>query len=68
MTQRTRKFFGIILVLVWMIIYALFAMALAVGILPGASRWVELIFYALAGLLWTIPVALIIKWMAKPDS
>ncbi|WP_350334484.1 DUF2842 domain-containing protein [Coralliovum pocilloporae] len=68
MKQRTRKFFGVILVLIWMIFYALLAMTIAVAKLPEASRLFELVYYALAGLLWTIPVAIIIKWMAKPDE
>lgn len=69
MRQRTRKFIGIILTLVWLFVYVLVAMAVGVAIFGGRfGGFAQLAFYIVAGLGWLPVVMLIIKWMARPDS
>jgi len=65
MSSPTRKILGTCLLLAFIAIYALVTLALATAILPSASPGIELAFYALAGLVWTLPAAMIISWMAK---
>lgn len=65
---RTRKLVGAIVLLVFLAIYALLAMLVAVTLQVNASKWVELIYYVVAGLAWTIPAGAIIWWMQQPDS
>ena len=65
---RTRKLIGAIVLLVFLAIYALLAMLVAVTLQVNASKWVELIYYVVAGLAWTIPAGAIIWWMQQPDS
>ena len=65
---RTRKLVGAIGLLVFLAIYALLAMLVAVTLQVNASKLVELIYYVVAGLAWTIPAGAIIWWMQQPDN
>ncbi len=65
---RTRKFIGMVALVVFLIVYALVVMAFAVRILPESSKLVEAVFYVAAGLAWTVPAGLLIKWMQRPDD
>jgi len=66
MSPRLRKVTGTVSLLIFIAIYALATIALSTAILPKASPGTELLFYALAGLLWALPAGMIISWMAKP--
>ncbi len=63
MTPHTKKLIGTVLMLIWLVFYALIASALAVHILPHASWYVSLLFYAAAGLLWIVPIGLALPWL-----
>ncbi len=65
MTVRTKKLIGTILILIWLPVYALLASGLAVLILPRASGLVAFLFYAIAGMLWAVPVGLMFPWMMR---
>jgi heme/copper-type cytochrome/quinol oxidase subunit 4 len=67
MTMRQRKLVGTVLMLLLVAVYALLAMLAAVVLQVGASKWVELLYYIVAGLLWVVPAAGLIWWMQKPD-
>jgi hypothetical protein len=68
MNLRTRKAVGTIATVLFLILYALAAMAVGGHFAVGRGPVTELIFYVLAGVLW-LPVAMaIIRWMAKPDA
>jgi uncharacterized membrane protein len=62
---RIKKLIGTVLILLWITIYSLMVMRLAVDILPGANWFVTLLFYAASGLLWIIPVGLAFPWMNR---
>ena len=66
MTPRIRKFLGTMIMVVFVTIYAFAAMLLSSALLPGTAWWVQTIYYAVAGLLWVVPAALLIRWMEKP--
>ena len=69
MTMRTRKLIGTILLLVMITVYSLLAMIVAVVLeVNTTSEWVELVYYAVAGLLWVVPAAWIIWWMSREDA
>lgn len=68
MTMRTRKLVGAILLLLFLAAYTLLAMLVAVTLQVNASKLVEVIYYVVAGLLWVLPAAWLIKWMQKPDQ
>ena len=68
MTIRTRKFIGAIALLVLITVYSLVAMMVAIALQVNASKWVEVLYYVVAGLAWTIPAGAIIWWMQQPDD
>ena len=63
-----RKLTGTLALIVLIVVYSLTAMTIAAAKLPGTSGLVQLIYYAVAGLLWVLPAGLIIWWMAKPRT
>jgi hypothetical protein len=68
MTLRTRKLVGAILLLVYLAIYSLAAMMVAIVLQVNGSKVAELIYYPVAGLLWVLPAMWLIKWMQRPDA
>lgn len=64
---RTRKFIGTVLMIILVLCWALFFMAVAQGRVMHAGAVVQLIYYIVAGVGWVIPAGLIIKWMSRPD-
>lgn len=68
MTSRTRKLAGTIVLLLFLSVYALIAMLVAVVLQVNASKTVELIYYVVAGLLWVLPAGALITWMQRPDG
>ncbi len=69
MTIRTRKLIGTIAMMVFLALYTLAALAVAIVLqVNQASKLAELGYYFIAGLLWIVPAGLIIRWMARPDE
>ncbi len=68
MRLRTRKFICAITMTVFVVVYALVAMALAQARpLQAASGLVQGVTYAALGLAWILPLMPLIRWMQKPD-
>jgi hypothetical protein len=68
MAQRSRKLIGTILMLGFVLVYALIAMALAQARpIQEAPGFVQGLFYVIFGLAWILPVMPLIKWMERPD-
>ncbi len=65
MSPRFKKLIGLIFILVWLPIYAFIAMGIGVRVLPYANWAIALVYYALAGTLWTVPVGLLLPWMYR---
>lgn len=65
MTPRIKKLIGTILILLWLPVYAFFAMGVAAHLLPHASWWAAMLYYALAGTLWAVPVGMMFPWMYR---
>lgn len=65
MTRRTRKFFGMIIFVSWIIIYAAAGMTVGAAVVATASPWVQIVFFIITGAIWVVPAAVIIKWMEK---
>ena len=63
MTRRTRKLVGTIVMLLFVVLYALVISAVADPILARANKVVEAVFYLIAGLAWAPPLMLLIRWM-----
>ena len=68
MTVRTRKLVGTVLLMLFLAIYALLALAAAIVLQVRDSKWLELAFDIVAGLAWVVPAGLLVKWMARSDD
>ena len=67
--RRTRKFYGAIAMVVFVVVYALVIMALAQARpLQDAPGWVRGAFYVIAGMGWILPLMPLIRWMERPDA
>jgi hypothetical protein len=64
--MRLRILFGMTVLVAGLAVYALLAMRLAVEFLP-AGQVAALLYYAVAGMAWLYPAALLTKWMQAPD-
>ena len=65
MKQRTRKLIGTVVLVLFVIVYSLTAMTIAAAKLPGTSGLTQLVYFAVAGLVWVIPAGALIYWMQK---
>jgi hypothetical protein len=65
---RTRKLIGTIILLAFVSLWALSAMALAQSVLTDINGLVAAIFYVVAGLGWVLPAMLLVRWMVRPDA
>ncbi len=68
MNIRTRKLIGTVALLVFLGLYALAALTVAIVLqVNEASKLTELAYYLVSGLVWIIPAGAIIAWMGRPD-
>jgi hypothetical protein len=65
MSPRTKKLIGTLGLLLWIFIYSLLVMRVAVSVLPDAHWAIELLFYAIAGTAWIFPVGFLLPWMHR---
>ena len=68
MSPRIKKLIGTIVILLWIPVYALFVAGWAAHLLPHASWWATMLFYALAGTLWAVPVGAMFPWMIREPA
>jgi Protein of unknown function (DUF2842) len=66
MPIRLKKFIGMVLLLVLVVVYAIIAVAFASAQLAESHWSVHLAYFAFTGVLWVLPAMAIIKWMAGP--
>ncbi len=67
--RRHRKLLGATIMIVFVVVYALVAMALSqAGPLQEASKLVQGLMYAVLGISWIFPIMPLIRWMENgPD-
>jgi hypothetical protein len=65
LSPRTKKLIGTVGLIVWLPVYALIAMRIGVAMLPDASPFLSLVYYAVAGTAWIVPVGLLLPWMHR---
>ena len=66
LSLSTRKLIGLVVLLVYMFLYAMLAMTIAVYRLPDNTA-AEVVYYLTAGILWAIPARYLLQWMQTPD-
>lgn len=67
MSGRMRKLAGTIAFLLFLGVYILIAAAIGSGRISEANGFVQFIYFLFAGLLWVVPAAILVRWMARPD-
>jgi hypothetical protein len=67
MRQRVLKFVGMLALVAFIAVNALVVMAVSATRVPMMSGLGQLVFFAVAGLVWVLPAGLIIWWMQRPD-
>ncbi|MGO9004229.1 MAG: DUF2842 domain-containing protein [Beijerinckiaceae bacterium] len=68
MPKRLRKFIGAIVMISFVMVYALMAMALAQSrLVQEASGVLQAVYYAILGMAWVVPMMPLIRWMERPD-
>jgi hypothetical protein len=68
MNARSRKLVGALVMIGFVIAYALIAMTLAqMPVIQKANGLVQGLSYALLGLLWIVPLMPLIRWMERPE-
>jgi hypothetical protein len=68
MRQRLRKLIGTAVLALFIPVYAMFVMTIAVAKLPGTGTLTQTLFFLVGGLLWVLPAGWIIRWMQRADS
>ena len=68
MTQSHRKLIGSVVILVFVCVYALVAMALAQGRITEAPKIWQTVAYVALGLAWVLPLLPLIRWMERKDT
>lgn len=68
MNIRLKKLIATLFTVGFLTLYCLFVMVLAVKLLPGTNGATQLLFYAVFGLLWVIPVGIVIRWAQRPAA
>ncbi len=68
MHRRVRKLVGTVTMVTFVCVYALVAMALAVGRVQELPALAQTVVYIILGLIWIVPLMPLIRWMEKPDS
>lgn len=65
MDVRARKALGCLILLAYIAIYSLLAASLGVALLPLLPVWAQLIYYAIAGIVWIFPLKPLFAWINK---
>ncbi|HZY69052.1 MAG TPA: DUF2842 domain-containing protein [Devosia sp.] len=67
MTRRTRSLIGTIAIIVLLIAYPVAVASLFAESLAQLPGWANIPLFALLGMLWFLPAAVVIRWMSRPD-
>lgn len=66
MTSPFRRFVGSLLLVIFLLVYVFFAQALGDVVVATKPGWIQFTYFVVAGLLWVLPAALLVKWMYAP--
>lgn len=65
MNARTRKAIGCFTLLAYLAAYPAFAAGLGVWLASLIPAWAQLIYYAIAGVVWIFPLKPLFAWMNR---
>lgn len=67
MTRRTRSLLGTIAIIVLLIAYPIGIAALLGEWLATLAPLLSIVAFAVLGIVWFLPAALVIRWMSRAD-
>ncbi len=65
---RVRKFIGMVLIISLLVFYGVLIVAFGASTWMPTNKFIEFVFYMVAGMGWAIPAGAIIWWMQRPDT
>jgi hypothetical protein len=65
MDVRQRKAIGCFVLLAYLAVYTVLAASLGVALIPIIPTWAQLIYYAIAGVVWIFPLKPLFAWMNR---
>jgi hypothetical protein len=65
MDVRQRKAIGCFVLLAYLAVYTVLAASLGVALIPTIPTWAQLIYYAIAGIVWIFPLKPLFAWMNR---
>jgi hypothetical protein len=65
MEARARKALGCFVLLADLALFTIGAATLAGALLPRAPAWAQLVFFAVAGIVWIAPLRPLFAWMNR---
>ena len=67
MPRKTRSLIGTIFIILVTIGYPVAVAVILGGWLASLPAWGSIPLFAVLGALWCLPMAVLIRWMARPD-
>jgi hypothetical protein len=68
MSSHTRKLVAALILLIYSVCFFIFAIAIAVGILPGKPVYAELLYDFVVCVIWMLPAGWLIRWAQRPSA
>ena len=65
MAGRLKRLFGTVILVAFVVVYALAALGVGNVIVASKSEAVQMMYFAVAGLAWVPPAGLLIWWMYR---
>lgn len=63
-----RKIIGIVAILTYLTVYIIIAMTIGTYLI-SSPKWLQLIYYIIAGVIWVLPLKPVMKWAnTEPQS
>ena len=66
MHVRTRKLIRAVVLLLFLLVYAMAVAGIGAGRITEASPLLQLLYFVVAGLAWVLPAGLLLRWTARP--
>lgn len=66
MTSPLRRAVGSLVLVVFLLGYVFFAVAIGDVVVASKSGWIQFAYFVVAGLIWVLPAGLIVRWMYAP--
>lgn len=65
MNSPARRFAGSVGLVLGLLVYVFFALAIGDVVAASKPGWVQFVYFAVAGLAWVFPAGLLVRWMYR---